>query len=783
MFRKLFYIYLLCPFFALSQIGPRTWQDHHSINSCNSVAKLKSKIYASNGVGVVYFDEAEIAPVTLTKINGLSDVGVSLLRTNTYNNKLMVIYANCNIDVIDEKGNLRNYPDIKLKSVTGKKIINEVTFHKNLAYLACGFGIVVFDMDRFEIRETYIIGPNGTFLDVLQVALDDSLVFAATEKGLFQGNYITKQLVNFKNWRQDTVVLPGGPYIGVIHGDGRTLCCYSRNQANFEIGKDILYEKTGNTWKKYEAFSNTELTCYQLGPVNGESFGLRDMTGFQVRKISDGALQNYTNSFNGELDYGTMRDAMFWKDHTGNMAYWIADARFGLYWTYSYYPYYPQIRIFTNGMNKPLSAVIDIHQGTVAVAPSHPDNTGTSSYFREGVNLLQKGQWSYIANPRDNTGDYWQDITHAFIDRKDPTRLWAGSWSYGLLEYKNNKLVKEWTPENTPTMPLAADNNPHVIGLTMDTEGNLWFANSETKNYLSVIRAKTRQYQSFEFDAPRFVRKVHIDKTGTFWILNEREGGITIFKNNNFKQPVLNSTFKRINNEVGGGGLQSMSVYSIAEDHDGKIWVGTAAGISVFYNPSQVWGTSNFDAQPIKIVQDGNVELLLSNEVVTAIVVDGANNKWVGTASGGFYCFSPDGLRELEHFTRENSPLYSNNIIDLNYDELTGDIYVATDIGLQSYRSITIKGEETYETAFAYPNPVKPNYGGTVLIRGLMDNSIVKITDVSGNMVWETKSTGGQVEWPVSTLGGSRVTSGVYLVYASTTDGTAKMVTKVMVIN
>src|SRR4051812_38485011 len=139
----------------------------------------------------------------------------------------MVIYDNCNIDVIDEKGNLRNYPDIKLKSVTGKKVINEITFHNNLAYMACGFGIVVFDMDRFEIRETYIIGPNGTFVDVFQVAIDDSLLFAATEKGMFEGNYLTKQLENFKNWKRDTISIPAGHYNGVIHGDGRTLCCYS----------------------------------------------------------------------------------------------------------------------------------------------------------------------------------------------------------------------------------------------------------------------------------------------------------------------------------------------------------------------------------------------------------------------------------------------------------------------------------------------------------------------------------------------------------------------------
>ena len=224
-------------------------------------------------------------------------------------------------------------------------------------------------------------------------------------------------------------------------------------------------------------------------------------------------------------------------------------------------------------------------------------------------------------------------------------------------------------------------------------------------------------------------------------------------------------------------------MHSIAEDKDGKIWVGTGAGIRVFYTPANIFNPTNFDAQPIKIVQDGNVELLLEKETVTNIVVDGANNKWVGTQTSGIYCFNSDGLKELYHFTKENSPLYSNNIVALNYDKVSGDIFIGTDIGLQSFRSGIIEGAVNCNDIYAFPNPVKPNYSGNVFVRGFVDESVVKITDESGNLVWETKSQGGQVEWNKKTLSGSLATTGVYVVYACTTDGQIKCTTKVLLVN
>lgn len=765
---------------AFAQTGPRTWQDHTSLNYCNSVTRLGSTIYASNLVGVVRFDQGEIAPESVTKINGLSDIGVQLLRTNDYNNRLLVVYENCNIDVIDINENISNYPDFRLKAFNGKKTINEVTFQKQMAYLACGFGIVLFDTEKLEIRETYFIGPNGGNLEVYQVALNDSLIFAATPSGIYRSNYKTKNLNDFHNWKLDTTDIPPGPYSGVVYAKDRILTAWSPYKLDdSKTLRDTMYQFDSNGWSKYNP-GETGYTIKKFCMSSGDYFSCINNNGVIVRDVATGKPLNYITSYNGE--YFEPTDLFFGVNQVKNTVYWVSDNIYGLFHTLNSHPFYAQIPVRTSGMNFPLVNSLDIYKGKLVTSPSHPDEGGGSSFLREGLNIMSKGEWTYVkANDPNNNGPIL-DITYAFTDRKDTSHVWASSWANGLLEYKNNVLVAAYNPSNS-AISQVIPGAPRIGGLSMDKDGNLWFANSDVSNYIGVVRKKDNVIVPFNFGTARFTRKLLVDRNNYVWAIHEREQGITVFKNNNFAQPVLGVNYKMLNKDVGSGNLQSNAVFAICEDRDGKIWVGTTAGVVVFYNPSAVFNSSGFDAQVIKIVQDGNVEILLGKEVVTCITADGANNKWIGTSGGGVYCFSPDGLTQLYHFTKENSPLYSNNLLDVAYDETTGDVYFGTERGLQSFRSTIVVGEDKYKDVYAYPNPVKPGYGGTVLVRGLVDNSSVKIVDEAGNLAWETKSKGGQIEWPVTNFSGTRVASGVYIVYASTTDGESKALTKILVVN
>ncbi|MCW3076737.1 MAG: hypothetical protein JWO32_1346 [Bacteroidetes bacterium] len=760
---------------ATSQVGPYSWQDHLSFNLANTIAKLGNTIYASNYNGLLKIDFNELSTQRKNKINGLSDVGIKVLRTNTYNTKLLVMYENCNLDVIDDQGNIKNYPDIKLKTFSGKKIINEATFKDQFAYLSCGFGIVKFDTEKLEVKDTYIIGPNGTNLEVYQIAMDDSIIFAATPGGLYRANYKTKVLNNFNNWVK-APGLPAGPYSGVIKVNDKILAAYSPNKLNGNIlNSDTMYILNNNTWSVYQAIGSP---IKKLGYVNGSYFASYTLFGPQVVDVNTGTVKTYMTDFNGGPV--SVSDLIFEYDHTNALSYWYSDYINGVFQSYGVYPFYSQNPIIVNGTNRSLISNIDVFDGKVAVSPSFPDNGGSTHVVREGIYILKDGNWSHLKTKDLNNNSIF-DINYVYYDRKDKTRIWASSWDIGLLEFKNDILVGVYNAANTP-MGEIYPGAPRCSGIAMDADGNVWFANSDSKKYLGV-RKTDGTFESFTFDTPRFTRRILVDKNNFIWAIHERDQGITVFKNSNFAAAQQGVNYRVLGKDGNSGNLESNSVYSIAEDKDGKIWVGTTAGIRVFYNPGNMFSGANYDAQPIKIIQDGNVELLLEKETVTAICVDGANNKWVGTLNGGLFCFSPDGVKELYHFTIDNSPLYSNSIVDVNYDKVTGDVFIGTQLGLQSFRSAVIEGDETYQNVYAYPNPVKPGYGGNVFVRGLIDNSVVKITDESGNLVWETKSQGGQIEWPVKNLSGSRAATGVYLVYASTTTGEFKALTKVLIVN
>lgn len=775
------FCFAFCSFSA--QTGPRSWQDHLSLNTCNAITKFNNKIYASSYNGIVKIDESDFSTEKLNKINGLHDVGIRLLRTNPNNNKLLIVYDNSNIDVINSDDEVKNYSEIKSKVLSGKKIINDVTFKNQFAYLASGIGIIVFDTEKLEVKETYIIGPNGSNLEVYQIALNDSLIFAATPNGLYRANYKTKILNNYSNWiLVPSSSIPSGPVGSVMSVGDKIIAARSPSKLSQDsLLKDRLYVLANDNWA--QLYSNPQPThVKKITHVYGTYFSMIDQNGVAIIDVNTVALKAYITQIVGATQYKP-NDAYF-DVYSGNYSYWVADQFNGAIQAVSSFTFDPQHLVKSFGTNSNLISNIDIFDGKIAVSPSSPDQAGGSLVSSEGINIFKDSDWSYIVsqNPNPHNPGTIVDINSVYFDRKDRTRFYASSWFAGLLEYKDNQLVAVYDHTNTPVIPQVYDKAARVSGMCMDDDGNLWFASSDSKNFINV-KKPNGTFQTFYFDAGRFTRKLFVDKNNYIWALHERQGGITVFNHNNFSTPVQNVNYRVLTKDVGTGNLESNSVYSIAEDKDGKIWIGTGAGIRVIYNPTTIFNGGNYDAQPIKIVQDGNVELLLEKDVVTSIVVDGANNKWVGTQDGGLYCFSPDGLTELYHFTKDNSPLYSNTIIDINYEKVTGDIYIGTLLGVQSFRSIIIEGDEKYENVFAYPNPVRPNYAGTVFVRGLIDNSIVKIVDQSGNLVWETKSQGGQIEWPLKDLSGGRVASGSYVVYATTATAEQKAVSKILVIN
>ncbi len=782
--KSFFTLFTLLSLFSFSQVKVGQWLDHLSYNDANSVVRVGDMVYVSNGSGLGTYNVSDNEIKKLTKIDGLSDVGVTLLRKNDNNDRLLVVYNNTNIDVIKTDGSIINVSDIKRKIITGKKVINEVYFSSNFAYISCGFGIVVFDTDKLEVKDTYYIGNGTTTEEVYQVTKNDTAIFAATIDGIYYG-LLNSNLSNYQNWKPLNTGLAIGPYNSIVNFNGSIITNYSQYYKTGAYNSDTLYQLTNTGWQKY---------TINLNYIGSTNFKLYDYSKYTRMLIIDrnglcdytptGSRTNYLTNYG--FDYVHLNDVFF-----DNNSFWLADKIYGLVksggaiWT-------PNERISINGPVNNYVNDLDCKDGVLYNAPTDLGGAWNNQYQFPTLSSYSDYTWTTINNA---TFDSIKDVNCVAIDPNDNTHVAYGSWGKGVLEMRNNQRYKIHNTTNSTLKPaFGSSYDARVGGLDYDGNSNLWAVASLNNKFLNVL-LKNGTWINFDFSTvsnanPNAIMpinpnaaKVLVDKNNQVWVQLARGNGMVVFKPGaNYSQPNT-SNAKVISSAKGSGALPSLDVRCMAEDNVGSIWVGSSKGVSVFYNPENIFNGGNWDSQQILIDQDGQVKILLENDVITAISVDGVNRKWIGTESSGVYCISADGQQEIYHFTKDNSPLYSNSVKDIVNDETTGDVFIATEEGIQSYRTAIIKGFEVYTDVHAYPNPIRPGYSGSVYITGLVDETELKITDISGNLVWATKSQGGQVEWNLQTFSGAKASSGVYLIYCATASGDMSATTKLLIVN
>ena len=341
------------------------------------------------------------------------------------------------------------------------------------------------------------------------------------------------------------------------------------------------------------------------------------------------------------------------------------------------------------------------------------------------------------------------DPMRSLIDPDNNNHMFVSTWGGGLLEYENNSLLKQYTESNSPLQNIIPG-QPYVriCGLALDRSKNLWLTQTGVPGSIKVLKADgTWIANPVTIDAPT-IGDIIITKTGHKWIILPRGYGLFVLDDNNTPDIFSDDRYKKL--LVQDTGNQTISfVYSIAEDLDGNIWIGTDQGPLIYYNPEKVFDT-DLKASRIKISRnDGTdqADIVLKTETITSIAVDGANRKWLGTTSSGAYLLSPDGTTQIKNYNEQNSPLFSNSIVTLAVDNKTGEVWFGTLKGVQSVRGDATSGGEKFKNVYTFPNPVREDFTGNVTITGLMKDSQIRITDISGNLVYETVSNGGQATW------------------------------------
>lgn len=749
-------------------VGIGEWRDHLPYRKVIAVAQGDNKIFAATPYSLFYYDQTDNSLNRLNKISGLSDVGISHIAYHPELRTLVIAYTNANIDLYKD-GQIINLSDIK-RSSQENKIINRITFIGKRAYLACGFGIVVLDIEREEFPESvYYVNTTGMANNVYDITYNpvDSLIYAATANGVYYADFHNANLAFYAEWtRELSALLQVGPFNFITNLNNRIYV----NKMGPSYSTDAMYVKIDGSWQPFDP-TNTS-NRYSLQVSNNRLIACNNLTVDIFNTEGNLVVRHYTYNPGNIFPKDAFLD--------GNNNLWIGDEFEGL----TRIPQQGDTEKFLpDGPAFPDVYAVSAGGMNVWMVPGGRNTSYGGLYKQARFAGFINGEWKTIDNKQDEFLSSMRDILTVAVDPANISRVYLGTWGYGLLEYVDGEFSEHYTSANSSLEGATFEETWIGIGgMAFDNQNNLWITNSSAPSVLSVKKTNGtwKSYNLGSVASGVDMTRIVIDKNNQKWLM-PRDHALVVFNDNN-TEDTSDDQVKRLNSTAGNGNLPGTFIQCIAVDREGLLWVGSNEGVGVIYSPGNVFTNQNFDAQKILIEQDGYGQYLLEAESVTAIAVDGSNRKWFGTDRAGVFLMSADGTKEILHFTAENSPLLSNSITDITINE-AGEVFFGTSQGIISYRSESVPPKPTLDEVVVFPNPVRESYTGTIAIRGLVEDASVKITDITGNIVFSTLSEGGQALWNGTNFDGKRVKTGVYLVYVTNADGSKTTVTKIMFVN
>ena len=749
------------------------WRTHLPYQKVISTVSAGSIVYAATPYSMFTYNPTDNAISLFGKVQGLHDMGISKIDYNKTLQIILVAYTDANIDLIDNKGIVYNIPDIYNKEMSGIKTINNILFSGSFAYLSCSFGIVKVDLKKQEIKETYFFENNGSSINVFDMTENDTSLFAATETGIYYASKTAFNLADFSRWHHYSKLPDSyGTYNLITDFNGKI---YTNYYSGGWDG-DTLYSIDTKGWHYFRPGNNER--HHQIKAIGNELFLVNR---YSVKVFNDKEQETAIvanplgEGFQPLSVYGSGSDLWIGTEHKG-----LLHARPAT----NNYEY-----IMPNGPGSNLVFDLDAYNDQVWVVPGGYQFNWSKSYIHDGIFSFTDGKWTTFNSNNVPALDTITDMVCVKINPFNPEEKYVGTWQSGIIKFSKNKFETIFSKNNSSLEPWLLDPKLiNVSGIDFDSYKNMWVANSGAYDILSV-KMETGTWKHFYLGNTLSgidIGKLMVDRNDNIWITKRKNGMVIVYNYNGTPADASDDRVKVLGSVLGNGNIHGSSVFSMATDLNGEVWIGTDKGISVFYSPENIFQPgNNYDAQQILVPRNdgsGLADILLVTETVTAIAVDGGNRKWIGTQRAGIFLLSPDGLKQIHHFTSKNSPLLSNNITGIAIDK-TGEVFIGTSNGLISYRGTATPGNKINSNIYAFPNPVRPDYSGPIAIKGLVSNASVKITDVHGNLVYETQALGGQAIWNGETFGGKRVATGVYLVFITNADGSQKMVTKILFVH
>lgn len=753
---------------AQDGIGIGNWRTHLPYHRVIAVEPVGNKIYAATNFELYYYDMEDNSINIINKVNGLSDIGISTIRYNESQRKLLVAYTNANIDLIDVNNNVKNMSDIKDKNIVGNKNINHIFFDGDLAYVACGFGIVVFDLKKEEVKDSYYIGDQGDAVNVTDVAIYNGRIYASTDDGIYYAAKDATNLANYSAWHFDTSLIhPHLPYSEMEVFADKLLLNYDGG-----FNADTLFVLNDTQWSYFDVNSisqKQELRAYDDRLLICNNYDVR---------VYD---RNMTETLNIYHPAGAIQPNSAAIDKNGH--YWIGDTFRGLIKTTNSWD---NMDVMPNGPSSKNAFELQACGDQVWIATGgHASNWG-KRYMKDGVARFD-GSWTiFDANTLPDFGEY-SDFVCTATDPNDPSVTYVGTWGYGILKFKDNTLVEIYNSDNSTLEPwVQATEYTNISGLAFDSKGNLWVANTGATKLLSVME-RNGTWHSYSLGGSLSgidIGTLTIDDNDYKWIIR-RGGELIVFNDNGTLENSADDRVATLTTATGNGHLAG-AVNCLAVDHAGAVWAGTSNGPCLFEDSRAIFNGSNYDAVQKKVPRNDGTDqydyLFDGSNVISMAAVKGSDKMWFGLETGVYLMSFESKPKQIHYFNTDNSPLLDNTVRTMAIDR-SGEIFFGTDNGVISYRGESATPEPVVSDVVAYPNPVRPGFTGFVGIKGLVSNSLVRITTVDGAFVTQLISEGGQAVWDCTDINGVKVQPGVYFIYTSTKDGANKFATKILIQN
>nr|WP_321407377.1 two-component regulator propeller domain-containing protein [uncultured Carboxylicivirga sp.] len=766
------------------------WRDHFSYRNCEHIAESDNYIIGATETGLIIYNYLTGETKKISTVSGLNDVGISAI-ASVGDDTFIIGYETGNIDLYSIN-NVYNIPDLKNKSLQGSKKINHFKIHEGKVYCSTNFGILVINIEKKEISDTYYLGLNSSNLIINQCEIVNNSIYAATERGLLRADLDDPLIAYYQSWSD----------IGSSSLEHVTI-------KSFQNDLVTIFEPTTNNYSIL--YGNEDNWSSIKTTRNYKNIGITDN---ELILSETNLITKYDSNFNvvesikeydsSEVDPQTinLNEAYYSED---KHFYFIVDKNHGIVVKDD------QDEEFILPDGPYSNNAFDLHfspHGLYTVAGALTTDYNNTNTYAE-YSFYQNGQWNYYKNKIKDEMSLWRDLIRICSDPTDESIVYMSSWGGGIFVVQNGKIINQFNQFNsalTNIFPNGNQNYVRVGGIATDSEGNVWMSNSEVENGI-VIRDHndTTKWHQFSYETLNnlhSVKQILIAKNDFLWIIipNTTRRGLLVINPNGtltdqaddqYRGPVSKGS-ETDNRNVGQLKIWDESlneitnnVYCITEDKNGYIWLGTDNGVVVYYRPWAIFSDDYPIASRIKIPRnDGSnlADYLLENENITCITVDGANRKWIGTQNSGLFLVSDDGVTSYETFNIDNSPLPSNYINDIAIDPNSGEVFIATSKGIVSYKGKATEGHEDLNTIYAYPNPVREDFSGEITITGLVKDSNVKITTASGKLVYETRSLGGRAYWNGRNLSGEKVKSGVYIAYISSEDGSEVQTTKILIV-